>query len=157
MPTSTRAVEPDRFWAKVQKTDGCWIWQGDRFAYGYGRIKVRPRTLLAHRVSWEIAHGPIPPGLFVCHHCDNPPCVNPAHLFLGTCDDNIRDRDRKGRGGWSAGSAHYLAKLSEPEVVAARYAYALSGCTQAALMRALGVSQPTASRLLTGTSYRGAR
>lgn len=67
----------------------------------YGLISTGPRGAnrreYAHRVSWELAYGPIPPGLFVCHHCDNPPCVRPDHLFVGTPRDNTLDRDRKGR------------------------------------------------------------
>ncbi len=91
----------ERFWAKVAKSDGCWEWTGMRRPYGYGVIRTGARGNthedLAHRLSWELHFGPIPDGLFVCHHCDNPPCVRPDHLFLGTPRDNTVDRDRKGR------------------------------------------------------------
>lgn len=91
-----------RFWAKVQKGDGCWLWQGSRLPEGYGQFAWaarygRTRPVKAHRVAWELTHGPIPDGLCACHHCDNPPCCNPAHLFLGTHTDNMRDASAKGR------------------------------------------------------------
>lgn len=89
----------ERFWLKVTKTDKCWTWIGNHDSKGYGRIyDLRTRTKrLAHRVSWELANGLIPEGMAVCHHCDNPPCVRPEHLFLGTLDDNNKDRAAKGR------------------------------------------------------------
>lgn len=90
-----------RFWAKVAVgTDWqCWLWQGPISSNGYGRCAMGKRRawMAAHRVSWTIHYGDIPQGLFVCHHCDVPLCVNPAHLFLGTQTDNMRDAACKGR------------------------------------------------------------
>jgi hypothetical protein len=92
----------DRFWPKVNKRgpDECWEWNGCTKPFGYGFISRRPsgNSELAHRVSWELANGPIPDGLYVLHRCDNPPCVNPNHLFLGDYGDNARDRAAKKRG-----------------------------------------------------------
>jgi hypothetical protein len=86
-----------RFWAKVAVGPGCWEWTAGT-QYGYGRFVLGGRTFKAHRLSYEISVGVIPDGLKVLHHCDNPPCVNPAHLFVGTHADNVRDREAKGRG-----------------------------------------------------------
>lgn len=89
-----------KFWAKVNRggPDECWAWNGYRMANGYGRVKRKGRFLLAHRVAWEYANGPIPPGMCVLHHCDNPQCCNTErHLFIGTQYDNNADRHAKGR------------------------------------------------------------
>ena len=88
-----------RFWSRVRRSDGCWEWIGVRTVKRYGRHTepLTGRKLRAHRLSWEIHFGPIPDGLCVLHHCDNPPCVRPDHLFLGTDKDNSVDRVRKGR------------------------------------------------------------
>jgi hypothetical protein len=77
--------------------DACWPWQGGRKVKGYGRLMRDYKDLQSHRVAWEETFGPIPDGLQVLHHCDNPPCCNPAHLFLGTPGDNVRDMVAKGR------------------------------------------------------------
>lgn len=90
----------DRFWARVEKRgpDECWPWTGYRDAKGYGQIALNRRTAEgAHRVSWALARGEIPDGIHVLHRCDNPPCCNPAHLFLGTHADNMWDMKAKGR------------------------------------------------------------
>lgn len=90
----------ERFWAKVDKSGECWLWLGSRNEEGYGRIGIggSGNTAAAHRLSWEMANGQkIPSDLVACHKCDNPPCVNPAHIFIGTKKDNAQDAARKGR------------------------------------------------------------
>jgi len=109
----------ERFWNKAQKGDGCWEWQASVTNRGYGRFTDRSHhTSAAHRIAWELTNGPIPDGLFVCHHCDNPKCVNPAHLFLGTNIDNVRDMESKGRK--LQGEQLGQARLTSKEVLSIR-------------------------------------
>jgi HNH endonuclease/helix-turn-helix resolvase-like protein len=98
-----------RFWPKVNKTETCWLWLGSRAPEGYGHLNTVGKMKLAHRVSWELCNGPIPDGICVLHKCDNPPCVRPDHLFLGTKLDNPTDRLIKGRLG-------RVTKLNEESV-----------------------------------------
>lgn len=88
----------ERFWSKVNKSgpNGCWLWTGANDG-GYGQIWVNGRNEKAHRIAWLLTHGVIPEGKMACHTCDNPPCVNPAHIFWGTMSDNILDAVNKGR------------------------------------------------------------
>lgn len=90
-----------RFWNKCKTaSNGCWIWTGARVR-GYGVFHMSRKMGYAHRMAWIIRHGTIPSGAHICHHCDNPPCVNPAHLFVGTPRDNAQDMVKKGRAAWS--------------------------------------------------------
>ena len=114
----------DRLLGRVRKADsGCWEFTGSTAQGGYGSIydHSKRRYVKAHRASWELKNGPIPDGLCVLHHCDNPPCVNPDHLFLGTHQDNVDDRECKGRGKWDAANLYrgfnrHAAKLAEEQV-----------------------------------------
>lgn len=107
-----------RFWARTRRnpSSGCLEWVGNRNGYGYGRLKIGGSEVLAHRVAWTIANGPIPPGLCVLHHCDNPPCVEvgPGHLFLGTKAENNTDRSVKGRSATGDGSGARLHPERRP-------------------------------------------
>lgn len=133
-----------RFWRKVRKGPGCWEWIPSRRPDGYGQISLGSRKqgwpargiIRAHRASWIIANGPIAEGLHVCHRCDNRACVNPAHLFLGTQSDNMKDCMTKERHAF--GSANGRAKFSEAQVVEIRSRLA-RGATQRGLAREYGV------------------
>lgn len=90
------AEEIVRFTRRIDRTDGCWVWKGCK-KNRYGIFVVQGKQYRTHRLAWTIAYGPIPNNLCVCHHCDNPACVRPTHLFLGTNQDNMDDKIRKGR------------------------------------------------------------
>jgi hypothetical protein len=92
-----RAILDAAFWDNTDRSTGCWVWQGWKRPDGYGTIRRGGRVLRVHRLAYERVHGPIADGLVVMHSCDNPPCINPEHLSLGTTVDNTLDATRKGR------------------------------------------------------------
>lgn len=134
-----------RFWGRVTRPEdatACWLWQGARKSGGglrYGHLRYDGHTVLAHRLAWELTHGPIPPGLCVCHRCDNPICCNPAHLFLGTHSDNMRDREQKGRHNAPRGERHHKCRLTAEHVREIR-TLAAQGVTLVSLARRYGVT-----------------
>lgn len=111
---------PQRFWNKVIKAEGCWLWSGAKNRKGYGVIGTTAGMSLAHRVSLELSGIPVPYAKHVLHRCDTPGCVNPGHLFIGTNLDNVRDRESKQRGNQVHGVANGRAKVSDAEVKAIR-------------------------------------
>lgn len=148
-----------RFWSRVIKGDGCWIWTGLRSAYGYGLIGrggKQAGNMATHRVSWELHNGPIPAGLVVCHKCDNPPCVNPDHLFVGTQRENVNDCVRKGRhrAACQKGEANGNAKLTWADVAVIRAAYVPGRVSQQSLADRFGVPQTTISKIIAGQLWK---
>ncbi len=137
---------PERFWEKVTKSPtGCWLWQGYISRLGYGMFMGKH----AHRIAWELTKGPISPNLDVCHHCDNPPCVNPSHLFLGTASDNLKDSVRKGRLNHS-GERNGNAKLTETLIREIRS----SVLTIRNLATRFGVSETNISSIQKGLTWK---
>lgn len=143
------------FAARVDKAgpNGCWIWQGCKNKQGYGQLKVNGKHMRAHRFSWQLHNGTIPKGegyhgTCVLHKCDNPSCVNPDHLFLGTPADNNADMVSKGRckvPGFK-GEMHGQSKLTERDVIAIRH----DQKTQRKVAANYGVCQSTVSRIKIG-------
>lgn len=142
-----------RFWSRVDKSGECWVWKGSVTPPGYGRIGYDGKRGYAHRLSWELANGPIPDGMFVLHRCDNRVCVRPEHLFLGTQSDNMADMDAKGRRVMPTpeqqlrGEAHPWAKFTESEVKEIRRLWE-AGCTQGAIARRFRTTQSYVSEIV---------
>ncbi len=177
-----RPVE-DRFWEKVDKScpNGCWEWTAKK-KFGYGRFFVNGKFRQAHRVSYEMIVGPIPDGLCACHKCDNPSCVRPEHIFLGTHAENMRDAVIKGR--IPSGDRHILrrhperaargdrsgarmhperlprgedngySRVTSSQVIAIRAAYASGGVTQRELGERYGITQSNVSAILMRKTWR---
>lgn len=146
-------------WIKVS-ANGCFLWTGGRMRGGYGGLWLDRRKWTAHRLAYTIWRRPIPAGLFVCHHCDTPSCINPAHLFLGTQADNLQDAKRKGRTAsglrsgphthperLERGEKHWNSKLTQRSVAEIRARYP-NGETLHSLARKFGVSPATISRVV---------
>ena len=176
------AADEVRFWSKVdQSVEGCWLWQGTLLAQGYGCFKIAGKMYKAHRVAYTLAIEAIPPGLFVCHHCDTPRCVRPDHLFLGTIKDNAQDAVKKGRTAtgdrngarlhpetrirgdnhWShlyperhRGERNGRARLTEAQVEEIRARYVAGGVSQFALAEDYSVAQTTISAIVRGKNWK---
>lgn len=146
-----------RFWAKVDKTAECWLWTAGVDWDGYGifhlpRLFGRGRSVRATRLAWELEHGSAPGRALVCHRCDNPTCVRPAHLFLGTPKDNFHDCLAKGRYS-PKGTGNAAAKLTAVDVVKIREMYATSSLSQDEIAYMFGVKQNTISRIILRQSW----
>jgi hypothetical protein len=131
-----------RFWSKVDKStpEGCWLWTGTRTRYGYFYIGNH-RMMKAHRFSWILSNGPIPNGMCILHRCDNPPCLNPSHLWIGTQAQNVQDMRSKGRERHrgAKGEAHLGSKLTTEKVLKIRQ----DPRTEVAIAAEYGVNRAT--------------
>lgn len=149
-----RGTLAERFWPKVWKQYGCWMWIGAIKGNGYGTIGRGGQgagMVYAHRASWQIHNGEIPDGLMVLHRCDVRACVNPDHLFLGTNADNLHDCSLKGR--MHPGEQNPAAKLNERQVVNIRV-LASSGTRHRVLAEAFGVARQTISKIVTRRKWK---
>lgn len=152
-----RITKPN-FWDNVVKQDGdgCWEWKSAYLGKGYGSWRPTPghRPLGAHRVAYELTYGPIPAGpprLCVCHRCDNPPCVRPDHLFLGTYQDNLDDMVAKGR---ALGARNARSRLTDAQVAEILVAYAAGGATMKELGASYGVTWGTVRFIVAGVTWK---
>jgi len=143
--------DKDRFWGKVRKSNsgGCWEWAGGK-SHPYGRIKIKGKYYYAHRVSWFIANGAIPPGKLVCHSCDNHFCCYDGHFFLGTTKENMKDAVKKGR--MAKGESHSNGKLTEINVLEIRKRY-LEGETQTSIASDFKVGQTQISHIVSRSHW----
>lgn len=163
----TREDQIAAFWGKVDKSagpDGCWLWVSSLSADGYGRFVAGGKHWRAHRFAWDITNGPIPEGLQVLHNCpdgDNPQCVNPAHLWLGTDVENMKDRHNKGHYATdnqhalrqhpekaARGETHSKTTLTDDQVQEIRRRYTGKWGEQSAMAREFGVSHATINSII---------
>ena len=154
-------IDKEAFWSKVDIKDtakDCWNWLGAKKPKGYGNLRANKQYLLAHRVSFELANGPIPNGFIVCHTCDNPSCCNPSHLMLGTNKSNSidmliknRQKDKKYA---AKGARNGMSKLNEEKVLAIRRDYKAGLKNQYELAEFYGVTQPAIGSILRNKTWR---
>jgi HNH endonuclease len=141
----------------VREPSGCWLWTRyrTRKGYGYGLARSGGSHVLVHREVYRLSHGgtALPPGMCVCHRCDRPPCINPAHLFLGTQADNAADRDAKGRSVYMRGERHGSARLTEAQVRSIR-AERCGRTLLRVLAERYGVSESTINDVISCRTWR---
>lgn len=142
----------ERFWIFVNKTDTCWMWIGSRNNNGYGKFKVGSHLISSHRFIFETINGPIPPGKIIRHSCDNPICVNPDHLLVGTCQDNINDKCARGRVSRLNGEQNPNAKLLKSDIPMIRKLYK-DGLSQKEIGILFGVVKQSISHIMSQKTW----
>ncbi len=143
----------ERFWEQVERINGgCWLWTGKKIRGGYGDFVIAGRHIIAHRWSWMEANGAVPEGLLVLHRCDNPPCVNPMHLFLGTQQDNMDDQLAKGRRPPAKGEQNKHARLTATQVEQIRD-LVRQGLRNPAVAARFGICPQYVSAIASGKSW----
>jgi len=151
----------EKFWEKVNKKgkDDCWEWLAGRNHKNYGNFYVsignsKDKHWIAHRMAWKLTYGEIPKGLHICHHCDNPPCVNPNHLWIGTNKDNILDASRKGRLVRKIrGEDHHKSKLTEKEVIEIKHIRKETGLSFIKIGKMFNVHPTTIGYIMRGRTW----
>lgn len=155
----TREKAIKAFWNKVDigEINDCWNWKASCNKQGYGHVSFGGKHMQSHRVAWELTNGSIESGMFLCHKCDNPKCVNPNHMFIGTPKDNMQDMITKGRKINAApkGEKHGMHKLTLNQVNDIRLIYASKKANQVQLAKQYGVSQRMISLIVRGENWRG--
>ncbi len=136
------------YYSIPEPNSGCWLWIGGVAGQGYGHTSINGKDNLAHRVSYEAYNGPIPEGMFVCHKCDTPACINPDHLFLGTPKDNLQDASKKGM--MMHGEKHIRAKISEQQAIEIFH----DKRAQRVIGNSYGITQPTVRAIKTGKTWK---
>ena len=147
-------AEKERFLSKIPAPNerGCMEWKACRNSKGYGQFGIDGRMRVATRIAYTLAKGQIPEGMLVCHTCDNPPCCNPDHLFIGSPKDNQSDKAIKGRCAPQAGSMNHYARLTESDVIQIR-SMRESGSPVADLAHRFNVHQTTISKIVTRATW----
>ena len=148
-------MTPEQFLARVEPdaNSGCWLWAYGATSDGYGTAQHGKKTLLAHRVSWMLHHGEIPAGHSVCHKCDTPACVNPAHLFTATQAENMADMRAKGRADRKHGARNGRAKLSNDQAMEILTLSKMGLFSKSEIARSYGVAPSSVARVINGETF----
>ena len=156
MATQNDLLDGFGVWHDVEPNTGCWLWMRADYTKGYGAVNFDGHTRRAHRVMYSLVCGCVPDGMFVCHKCDQPSCVNPKHLFIGTAQDNTDDMFGKDR--WvmpvvKSGVGHHNAKICLESAKEIRSLYS-SGVSQRKIAKKFGISQPAVRAVLVGKTWK---